>query len=99
MLALHPTRRDLVLILAVVLFIALLLQFDFAQRIAGPSYSPEETRSKWLEDVKTGALSTEGRVVAGMSEARVRWTESSGPPETEVLAHAPGMSPTSPLSL
>lgn len=45
--------------------------------------------AKFLEDVTTGAKASEGRIIAGMTEAKVKWGEE-GAVRTEVLGHAPG---------
>jgi hypothetical protein len=98
----HPTKRDLLLVFSSFLILALLLQFDFSLRLgygqpSGRSYRDVADRActarqdKFLEDVVNGAKSTEGRLIPGMTESKVRWGEE-GAVRTEVLAHAPGMS-------
>lgn len=44
---------------------------------------------KFLEDVAAGVKASEGRIVAGMTEAKVKWGEE-GALRTQVLGHAPG---------
>ena len=103
MSAFHPTKRDLLLVLSVFFVLGLFLQFDFSLRFdysqngrakhGSAAWEAEREaggkHGKFLEDVKAGVKASEGRIVAGMTEAKVKWGEE-GAIRTEVLAHAPG---------
>jgi len=103
MSAFHPTKRDLLLILSVFFVLGLFLQFDFSLRFdysqnaraqhGSAAWESEREaggkHGKFLEDVKAGVKASEGRIVAGMTEAKIKWGEE-GAIRTDVLAHAPG---------
>jgi len=101
----HPTKRDLLLVLSCFLVLGLFLQFDFSLRFdysqngrtkhGSAAWEQDRQASgkhdKFLEDVKAGAKASEGRIVAGMTESKVRWGDE-GAVRTAVLGHAPGTS-------
>lgn len=95
----------MLLVLSCFLVLGLFLQFDFSLRFdysqngrtkhGSAAWEQDREASgkhgKFLEDVKAGAKASEGRIVAGMTESKVRWGEE-GAVRTEVLGHAPGTS-------
>jgi hypothetical protein len=101
----HPTKRDILLVLSCFFVLGLFLQFDFSLRFdysqngrtkhGSAEWEKDRETSgkhgKFLEDVKAGVKASEGRVVAGMTESKVKWGDE-GAVRTEVLGHAPGTS-------
>ena len=99
MSAFHPTRRDLLLIVSCFLVVGLFLQFDFTRQsdhVRGRTEAWDKEgvdgksgKNGWLDDIATGMRAGEGRIMAGMGDAKVKWGDE-GPLRTEVLGHAPG---------
>jgi hypothetical protein len=98
MTSFNPTKRDLLIVLAVTTVLGLLLQFDtfrFADGAGGSTLLGSGGNFRagdgdgWLESVETGARYAAMEKIAGMGQNKVKWGEG-GAMETEVLAHAPG---------
>ncbi|TXT11229.1 hypothetical protein VHUM_01980 [Vanrija humicola] len=99
----HVTRRDILLILILIVLFGLFLQLDLSFRFTNSSGSDSLLgfrlgvggRKGWGHNSGTHRLpdlteeAREGGVTAGISDAKVKWGDE-GAQRTEVLAHAPG---------
>lgn len=98
----HPTKRDMLIILAVTMAFALLVQLDlvpgssaansvYDSGLRRPTTKPHKqtSKQKWLDDVEAGVKASGGEKIVGVSESKFVWGDE-GAPRTEVLAHAPG---------
>jgi hypothetical protein len=105
-MALHPTRREILLVIILTVILGLFLQFDLSVRIA------ESPKSDYLPKLKLGYgrgkeesrpqreswLGDEDEVDPVISKGKVVTSMSDsklrwgeeGPARTEVMAHAPG---------
>ena len=77
-----PTRRELVLVVGLLLTLLLLSQFHV--------FSPAKPHQLFEDDEEfsTDVAVVEKQPVSGFPEPRLRWTDT--PPETKHVAYSPG---------